>query len=118
MSLDPFPQNGGISTWESLYMGVPVVAKLGNAACARAAGGILASIGLGDWVADDDDGYIAIAKKFAGLPEHLGRLRAELRAMIAGSPSGNGEVYTRDVEAHYRQFWRDYCASAARTAAG
>jgi predicted O-linked N-acetylglucosamine transferase (SPINDLY family) len=118
MSLDPFPQNGGISTWESLYMGVPVVAKLGNAACARAAGGILASIGLGDWVADDDDGYIAIAKKFAGLPEHLGRLRAELRAMIAGSPSGNGEVYTRHVEAHYRQFWRDYCASAARTPAG
>ena len=30
ISLDPFPQNGGISTWESLYMGVPIVARLGN----------------------------------------------------------------------------------------
>ena len=113
ISLDPFPQNGGISTWESLYMGVPVIARLGNTTCARAAGGILTSIGLSDWVADDDDGYIAIAKTFASQPEHLARLRAELRAMIARSASGNGEVYTRHVEAHYRTFWRDYCASAA-----
>src|SRR6185437_12736384 len=55
MSLDPFPQNGGISTWESLYMGVPVVAKLGRGASSRAAGAILTAVGLDDWVADDDD---------------------------------------------------------------
>jgi predicted O-linked N-acetylglucosamine transferase (SPINDLY family) len=114
ISLDPFPQNGGISTWESLYMGVPVVAKLGNGASSRAAGAILKAIGLDDWVADDADGYVSIARKYASMPSHLERLRADLPARIASSAAGNVGVYTQRVEAGYRQFWRDYCATAGR----
>jgi predicted O-linked N-acetylglucosamine transferase (SPINDLY family) len=110
ISLDPFPQNGGISTWESLYMGVPVIAKLGNGASSRAAGAILKAIGLDDWVADDDDGYVAIAQRYASMPSDLQKLRADLPARIANSPAGNVTIYTREVEAGYRQFWRDYCA--------
>jgi predicted O-linked N-acetylglucosamine transferase (SPINDLY family) len=111
ISLDPFPQNGGASTWESLHMGVPVVAKLGNFASSRAAGAILKAVGLDDWVADDEEGYLAIAKKYAAMPQHLERLRAELQDKIASSPAGNVEVYTREVEKAYRQFWREYCAA-------
>ncbi|MFK4507645.1 O-linked N-acetylglucosamine transferase, SPINDLY family protein [Bradyrhizobium daqingense] len=113
ISLDTFPQNGGISTWESLYKGVPVVAKLGNGASSRAGGSIVAAVGLGDWVAEDDDGYVDIARKFATQPGHLAKLRAELPARIAASPAGNVEIYTRELEAGYRQFWRDYCAAAS-----
>jgi predicted O-linked N-acetylglucosamine transferase (SPINDLY family) len=110
ISLDPFPQNGGASTWESLYMGVPVVAKLGNGASSRAAGSILKAIGLDDWVAEDEEGYIAIAQKYASMPSYLEKVRAELPAKIANSPAGNVTAYTQRVEAGYRQFWRDYCA--------
>ncbi|CCD98118.1 tetratricopeptide repeat protein [Bradyrhizobium sp. STM 3809] len=110
ISLDPFPQNGGISTFESLYMGVPVVAKLGLGAASRAAGGILTAAGLPDWVAADDDGYIRIAKTFAAQPELLAKLRAELPGMVARSPAGDVANYTRCVEAGYRQFWQTYCA--------
>jgi predicted O-linked N-acetylglucosamine transferase (SPINDLY family) len=116
ISLDPFPQNGGISTLESLYMGVPVVAKLGSAPSSRIAGAIVSAFGLDDWVADDDDGYLAIAQKYASQPFHLEKLRADLPARIANSPAGNVAIYTQSVEAAYRQFWRDYCATAAETA--
>jgi predicted O-linked N-acetylglucosamine transferase (SPINDLY family) len=115
ISLDTFPQNGGISTWESLYKGVPVVATLGNGASSRAGGCIVASAGLGDWVADDDDGYVEIACRFAAQPDHLAKLRANLPAQIAASPAGNVEVYAARVEAGYRQFWRDYCAAASES---
>jgi predicted O-linked N-acetylglucosamine transferase (SPINDLY family) len=112
ISLDPFPQNGGISTWESLYMGVPVIAKLGKGTSSRGAGAILKACGLDDWVAEDDEGYVAIAQKFASMPSYLEKLRAELPATVANSPAGDVVIYTQRVEAAYRQFWRDYCATA------
>jgi predicted O-linked N-acetylglucosamine transferase (SPINDLY family) len=113
ISLDPFPQNGGISTFESLHMGVPVVTRIGNAAASRISGSILKAFALDDWIAEDEVGYLAIARTFAGQPSCLERLRAELPNRIANSPAGNVETYTRCVEAGYRQFWRDYCAATA-----
>ncbi|UWU73015.1 tetratricopeptide repeat protein [Bradyrhizobium huanghuaihaiense] len=118
ISLDTFPQNGGVSTWESLYAGVPVVAKLGHGASSRAGGSIVAAVGLNDWVAEDDEGYAAIACKFAAQPAALAKLRADLPARIAASSAGNVEIFTREVEAAYRRFWRDYCAAAAQGGEG
>jgi predicted O-linked N-acetylglucosamine transferase (SPINDLY family) len=112
ISLDPFPQNGGVSTWESLYAGVPVIAKLGASNASRAGGAIVHAVGLGDWVAEDDDGYVAIAKKYASRPDELATLRTQLPSMLAQSEAGDTERYVRRVEEGYRRFWRDYCASA------
>jgi predicted O-linked N-acetylglucosamine transferase (SPINDLY family) len=111
VSLDPFPQNGGTSTWESLQMGVPVVTKLGKTASGRIGGAIVRAVGLEEWVADDDKGYLAIAMRCASQPDALAALRARLPELIVNSAAGNCEIYTRHVEAGYRKFWRDYCAS-------
>ncbi len=113
ISLDPFPHNGGISTWESLQMGVPVVAMLGQTVTSRAAGAILSSVGMTDWVADNADDYLAIAVKFASAPEHLKTLRHELPARLSASAAGNSATYTKAVEAAYRAMWADYCRTAA-----
>ena len=109
ISLDPFPQNGGITTWESLQMGVPVTAKLGNSLPSRLAGAILTSVGMGEWVSDSDDDYFAIATKFAAMTEHLKALRHELPARIAASAAGNSATYTKAVESAYRAMWVNYC---------
>jgi len=113
ISLDPFPQNGGVSTWESLQLGVPVVTKLGVCCASRIGGSIMSAIGLDDWVAADDERYVAIARDFAARPSELAALRAKLPSMVTSSEAGNTELYTRRVEEAYRRFWRDYCSSAA-----
>ncbi|CCD93767.1 putative O-linked N-acetylglucosamine transferase, SPINDLY family; TPR domain protein [Bradyrhizobium sp. ORS 375] len=112
ISLDPFPQNGGISTWESLQMGVPVVTKLGSGPSARAGGAIVKALGLDEWVAEDDEGYLATALNFCSRPAELAALRAELPAMVSNSAAGNNALYTQHVEKAYRRFWQDYCLQA------
>lgn len=109
--LDPFPQNGGISTWEPLQLGVPVVAKLGGGHASRCGGAIVAAAGLKDWVAEDEQGYIEIARRWASSPTELAALRARLPAQVLNSAAGNCATYTRHVEEAYRKFWREYCAS-------
>jgi predicted O-linked N-acetylglucosamine transferase (SPINDLY family) len=105
MCLDPFPHGGGVSTWEALHMGVPVVAKLGNTMPERLSGAILSAIGLTDWVADDDDEYVEIALRAE--PDQLSMLRRELPDIIA---SRCGPVpYTRAVENAFRAMWRKCC---------
>ena len=113
IGLDPFPQNGGVSTWEALHMGVPIVAKLGHTAPSRLSGAILTSIGMGEWVAEDADDYVARAVKFAAMPDHLTRLRHDLPAKIASSTSGNAALYTEAVETAYRSMWEEYCRTPA-----
>jgi predicted O-linked N-acetylglucosamine transferase (SPINDLY family) len=103
--LDPFPQGGGVTTWEALYMGVPVVAKLGNGATARVAGAILSAVGMTDWVAADDDEYVAIALR--STVDRLRTIRRELPSRIERrcAPA----KYTMAVEEAYRTMWQKYC---------
>lgn len=107
--LDPFPQNGGISTFEALYMGVPVVAKLGQTVASRCGGAIVSAAGLSDWVADDDARYVEIARSVT--TERLKELRHALPDMIA--ERCGPAVYTRAVEEAYRTMWGRHCETAA-----
>jgi predicted O-linked N-acetylglucosamine transferase (SPINDLY family) len=102
--LDPFPQGGGVTTWEALHMGVPVVAKLGNGVASRLAGAIQSSVGMSDWVAADDDEYVEIALR--STPDRLRTIRSGLPSLIERR-CGPAE-YTRAVEEAYRKMWQKY----------
>jgi predicted O-linked N-acetylglucosamine transferase (SPINDLY family) len=90
-----------------------VVAKLGHTAPSRLSGAILTSVGMKDWIAATTDDYVALAVKFAGMPDLLKSLRRELPEEVAAAPSGNGALYTRAVEQAYRTMWEEYCRTQA-----
>ena len=113
IALDPFPTTGGISTLEAMWMGVPVVAMLGNSIPSRVGAAIVSAAGLSDWVAANEDEYVAIAKRFAADPAALAKLRATLRPSLATSPLGDSVQYCRAVEDAYRTMWRRWCQTAS-----
>jgi predicted O-linked N-acetylglucosamine transferase (SPINDLY family) len=104
--LDPFPHGGGVSTWEALHMGVPVVAKIGNAMPKRLSGAILSALGMTEWVASDDDEYVDIALR--STPDQLRALRRKLPDRI--DARCGAVAYTRAVEAAYQEMWKKRCA--------
>lgn len=110
ISLDTFPANGGVSSWESLQMGVPVVALLGDCLGSRLAGAISTAAGLQDWVAETEAGYVEVAVHAAGERDALAKLRRELPNRLATSVAGNPKAYAAEVGKGYRSMWQTYCA--------
>jgi len=113
IALDPFPFNGGITSVEALWMGVPVVTKHGDRYCGHHSASSLVSLGLGDLVAADDAGYVACAQALAGDRSRLVALRGDMHERFARSTLGNNSRFVRDLEAGLRRAWAEYCASGA-----
>lgn len=115
IALDTYPYGGGTTTFDALWMGVPVVTALGAPPGSRSAGSILEMLGLGDWIAPSIDGYVDLAVKQAGDREGIARLRRSLRPRLAGSALMDEHRFVRNFEAALRQMWVDHCASTTIT---
>ena len=101
IALDAFPYNGGTSTAEALWQGVPLLTFNGDRWASRTSRSILAAAGLGDWVADDQPGFEAMAIGLGLAPEGLAAIRAGLRAKVAASPACDTSGLCRAREAIY-----------------
>lgn len=96
ISLDTFPQTGGTTTCESLWMGVPVVTLVGAGLFERLSCSILGNAGLHDLCAGDLDGYLEAAVRLAGDVERLRKLRRELRPTLKASRLGQTKAFAAD----------------------
>ena len=99
MSLDTFPQTGGTTTCEALFMGVPVVTLVGDAVFERLSYSILSNAGLGDLCAFSQEEYVEIALKLAADRPRREALRTGLRGMLKESPLGQTRQFATDFYA-------------------
>jgi len=111
LCLDPFPCSGGITTIETLLMGVPVVTLSGGTPASRVSAAVLAAAGMSEWIAGDEDEYEQIALEMAEDPPHLARIRRDVRQRLLMSPVCDTRRYAKAVEAAYRRMWRRWCGA-------
>jgi predicted O-linked N-acetylglucosamine transferase (SPINDLY family) len=115
IALDPFPFNGATTTFQALWMGVPVISLAGEAFISRAAGSLLHQVGLGDLTVNTPKAYLDCARDLAGNLEQLRTLRANLRERMTASPLCNAPTYALSVEAAYWDMWGRWCAEQENT---
>jgi protein O-GlcNAc transferase len=110
LALDSTPYGGGTTTFDALWMGVPVLTLGGERSAGRSSASILGALGLDEWVAATPDDYVRLALARAGDGARLAELRTTLRARLRDSPLMDEAGFARDMEAAYRAMWRTWCA--------
>jgi protein O-GlcNAc transferase len=113
LALDTIPHNGGTTTFDVLWMGVPVVALHGDRGISRSSYSILQSLSLLELIARSPDEYVELNVRLARDREWRNALRSTLRGRLAASPLMDVPRFVADLEAGYRQMWQTWCASHA-----
>lgn len=113
--LDPLFANGGTTTCDALWMGVPVVTCHGETPFSRVGLCHLTTAGLTELIADDVDGYVRLAVDLARDTEGLAVLRRGLDERVAATPLFDAPRYARHLDAAFREMWRRWCAGIPAT---
>ena len=107
--LDTYPYNGATTTLETLWMGVPLVTRVGQQFSARNSYTFMMNAGITEGIAWTDEEYVEWGIRL-GTDEQLRKEVAwKLRQSRKSAPLWNGQQFTRDMEAAYRQMWERYC---------
>ncbi|MBF0444917.1 MAG: tetratricopeptide repeat protein [Magnetococcales bacterium] len=106
--LDPFPHSSGMTSLESVRMGVPVL-NCETKIRGPISSAIMHILGEDEWRCVDEAEYVAKAIKFANDIQYLKTLRYQLQDRFDESVLGNSKLYTQEVETIYRQLWKKWC---------
>ncbi len=115
IALDTFPYSGGTTTFEALWMGVPVISLAGDRSTARLSLSFLMTAGLGALATTDPSAFVHRARELAGNLPRLAEIRGKLRQRVAVSPLCDATYFTRNVEDLYRAMWRRWCDAQQNT---
>lgn len=113
--LDTFPYNGSTTSRLALWMGVPVLTMRGKARVGRAGAGNMEWVQLEDFIAEDEDEFVAIAADLAADFSYLSEVRAGLRRRLVDAPSRDGSAVARGVGKALRKMWQGWCKGEEAT---
>ena len=111
IALDTLPYNGHTTSLEGLWMGVPVVTRIGQTAVGRAGLSQLSNIGLSKLAAFTNEQFIKIAAELANNSAELATLRAGLRERMRQSALTDAPGFARAIENAYQTMWGNWCST-------
>ena len=110
IALDAFPYNGGTTTMEAIWQGVPVLTFDGDRWASRTSQTLLRRTHLADFVASDETSMIELAVDLAHdptTPPRFSGLRTHMRDKLKLSSACNTKAFAKCVEDCYRSMWTE-----------
>jgi predicted O-linked N-acetylglucosamine transferase (SPINDLY family) len=98
IALDPVPYNGGTTSLQAMWMGVPVVTQRGQNFVSRMGASFMTAAGLPEWVAEDDESYVRVAVQMAQDRRALLALKRGLRKQLQARRGWDVVAHTRAME--------------------
>ncbi len=108
IALDPFPFSGCATSLDALWMGIPVITKIGETMVSRQTASLLTSVHLEECIASDENDYVLRAVELASNAEFLSVLRNELRGRMRTSLCDPAR-HASELSAALRASWRAFC---------
>lgn len=105
VALDTFPFNGATTTFEALWMGVPVITMEGTIHHSRVATSILKSLNMDFCIAKDEKDFVRKGVKLSNDLTKLTILRKDLRNNLKNSLLGDGKAFTKNIETEYEKMF-------------
>ncbi|WP_017305568.1 hypothetical protein [Spirulina subsalsa] len=106
--LDTYPYNGATTTLETLWMGIPLVTKVGQQFSARNSYTMLKNAGITEGIAWSDEEYIQWGIRLGKDPTLRSTLAGKLKQARYQAPLWNGKQFTEDMEEAYQGMWQRF----------
>ncbi len=106
--LDTYPYNGATTTLETLWMGIPLVTRVGQQFAARNSYGFMMNVGVTEGIAWTDEEYVEWGVRLGKDPALRQQISWKLRQSRQTSPLWNAKQFTREMEKAYQQMWQRY----------
>lgn len=110
IALDPFPLTGGTTSFDVLWMGVPLVSMEGASFKSRMGVGLLSYLGRTEWLASTAEQYLQIACHLAHDVQALNTIRQGLRQAVEHSPLMDEAHFCHAFGEGLRVMWLQWLA--------
>jgi len=105
--LDTFPYNGATTTLETLWLGIPLVTRVGQQFAARNSYTMMMNAGITEGIAWTDEAYVEWGVRL-GKDAHLRQqIRQKLWQSRQTAPLWNAKQFTHEMETAYQQMWEN-----------
>lgn len=113
--LDTFPFNGATTTLETLWVGVPIVTRVGQQFAARNTYTFIKNVGVEEGIAWTDEEYVAWGVRLGKDPALRQQIAWKLRQSRQTSPLWDAKQFTREMEKAYKQMWQNYVSNQSQS---